>query len=280
MDRSAAAIVDIDVTTVVISIGCGAGKRYALRRPCFANAVFADPAIPLACGGAIQRSAASITDGSTVVGNTARVVATGQGHASIEVGLCVRAAGGIWNLRRVRGRIRHSAVSDSCVGNASIDVGVRVRAAVGAWVHAAVHPACEINDSCIGKASIELRSRGRARIFLTGPAGFELANDHVGCGSRSARVRRAAFHVRSDRIGNRRAAIQAVAGNDPESVPAAAKQAGQQNRCPAAQATDCRLARHAPKFTPIPLFRVFFTRTRPSRNCGPKLPLAPGAQAR
>ena len=280
MDSSAAAIVDVDVTTVVISAGGGAGKRHALRHPCFANAVFADPAIPLACGRAIQRSAASITDGSTVFGNTARVVATGQGHASIEVGLCVRAAGGIWNLRRVRGRIRHSAVSDSCVGNASIDVGVRARVAVGAWVHAAVRPACEINDSCIGKASIELRSHGRARILLACRAGFEIAGDHVGSGFRSAGVHRAATHVGSNRIGNHRGSIRAVAGNHPKSVPAAAKQAGQQDRCQAAQATDCRLAWHTPKFTRIPLFRVLFTRTRPSRNCGPKLPLAPGAQAR
>jgi len=78
--------------------------------------------------------------------------------------------------------------------------------------------------------------------------------------------------------------VRKLAGAEPldedASLRSAAKQAGQQNRCPAAQATDCRLARHAPKFTPIPLFRVFFTRTRPSRNCGPKLPLAPGAQAR
>lgn len=162
-------------------------------------------------GRAIERAAAPITDGSTVVADTARAVATCQRHASIEARLYVQTAGGILNLRRVRGAIRHSGINYSRIGNARIGGRVRARAGVCARILAAVRSSFELNHACVGKASIDLRVRARVgvcdRILLAHHAGFKISGDRVGCGSPSAGARRAAAHVGGDRIENRHGGI-------------------------------------------------------------------------
>ena len=236
----------------------------------------------------MECAAAPITDGSTVVADTGHAVAARQRHASVEARPCIRTAGGIRNLWRVHGRIRHSRINDSCLGRARIDRRVRACGGVGARVHAAIGRGREIDDSCIGKASLDLRARAGvcARVLLTRHSGFETTGDRVGCASQSAGVHRSVAYVGSHRIGDRPDDIRVVAGSDPQSVPAAPKEASQQNRCQAAQATNfgMPITLHTHKFNPILFFRAPFTRARgllrSSRNRSPKLPLAPGARAR
>jgi hypothetical protein len=155
----------------------------------------------------MEGTAAPITDGSTVVADTGREVAARQGHASVESKLCIRTAGGIGNLRRVRGHIRHFGINDPCIGKVSIDL--RSRAGVCARVLLAGQPGCGINDSCIGNASIDslFRVRVYARVLLAHHAGFEIAGDRVRRGCRSAEVHRFVAHVGSDRVGNWRGGI-------------------------------------------------------------------------
>jgi hypothetical protein len=116
MDCSSAAIVD--VTAVMISICSEAGGGKAKHRS-FANAVFAHPVIARAFGRTVERAAAPITDGSTVVADTGRVAATREWHAGI------KAAFRVWNAvairRRIRRCIQRSSINDSRIWNGRID---------------------------------------------------------------------------------------------------------------------------------------------------------------
>jgi hypothetical protein len=124
-------------------------------------------------------------------------------------------------------------------------------------------------DSCV-----------RACVRPTCHAGFWNARDRVGRGSRSAEVHRVVAHVGRHRIGNRRGGI--LAGSALERMLAAPKKTGQQHRCQAAQEVD--LGRpaipHVHKFTPIPLLPSAIPEPPATFPGCPKLPLAPGAQAR
>jgi hypothetical protein len=172
MDRSSAAIVD--VTAVMISICREAGGGKAKRGP-FANVVFADPASARAFGRAVERATAPITDGSTVVADTGRVVATGEWHAGIKAAFRVWSAVAI--RRRIRRCIRRSRINDFRIGKARVRPRSYPRLASSSF---------ELNHACVGTSPVLV---GSLSMLVT-----------VSVASRSAEVHSAVAHVGGDRI--------------------------------------------------------------------------------